>query len=42
MKRDGDKPLTQAGFPPFVFKKIPFGGYKVDGTAVTKKDKDNM
>lgn len=39
VKWDGDKPLPQVGVAPFVFEKIPFQGYKLDGTAISKKKK---
>ena len=37
--KDG-KPRFEAGIMPFVFEKIPFAGYNVDGTLVRKKDKE--
>lgn len=40
VKWEGDQPLAKVGAPPFVFEKIPFPGYKVDGTVVSKKDRD--
>ncbi|KAL9067125.1 MAG: hypothetical protein Q9161_007117 [Pseudevernia consocians] len=37
VKWDGDAPFYKVGFAPFLFEKIPFAGYRLDGTAAPKK-----
>lgn len=36
---DDGKAIYPDEMPPFVFEKIPFVGYNLDGTMITKKDK---
>ncbi len=39
VKFEGDKPRMGANSVPFLFEKIPFHGYRVDGTKIGKGEK---